>query len=297
MKSAVSSSSQTNSSTISATSIVIVPFTSLRSAVMKTGTFGWRSRSLRSNAADSSCAVLPCVPRCQLTSTARSDASEPTIASPSSNDNARTTSQLRAASAEAIASAERPIAVSGRASASSTVSTRGRMGPEAGVSIALPLLFLFLRYAIDHVPASAVRLRLEAQAVDVGLEAGELGVKLARVQQVVLDGLGLRRQALTRHDHRDARRIRNEHDGENPVHQLVDLHRLDLPVHQVVVSLGGPQRHFGQRRVHVLLRLRDVVVAVDLVDALAQVLQAHRVVDLRMRRGKRRHGALDRRVR
>jgi len=48
-KSAVSSSSSTNSSTISAISMVMLPRTSLRSAVMNTGTAGCRSRSLCSS--------------------------------------------------------------------------------------------------------------------------------------------------------------------------------------------------------------------------------------------------------
>src|SRR5258705_86928 len=147
-----------------------------------------------------------CSRSCQLRSTARRGASTPTIASPSSNDSERTTSQLRAASAAAMLSAARPIAVSGRASASSTTSTRGRIGPAAGVSIGLLPAFLF-HYAIDQVTAPAAFDRLEAQAVDVGLEAGELGVELACVQQVVVDRLCGFGQALAGHDHRDARLV------------------------------------------------------------------------------------------
>src|SRR5882672_2022668 len=229
-KSAVSSSSRTNSSTISAISMVMRPLTSLRSAVRNTGMSAWRSRSLLSSDGARSCASSPPVPRCQLSTTVRSEASEPTIASPSSYERARTTSQLRASSAAAMASAARPIAVSGRASASSTTRTRGRIGPASGVSIALFPAFLF-RDAIDQIAPSAVLLGLEAQAVDVGLEAGELGVELARVQQVVLDRLGGGGQALARHDHRDAGGVGHHHHRQDAVHQLVDLDALDAAVH------------------------------------------------------------------
>src|SRR5688500_4182774 len=68
-----------------------------------------------------------------------------------------------------------------------------------------------LGQAIHQVSAATGGL-LESQAVDVGLEAGELLIEFPGVQQVVLDRLGGLGEALARHDCGNAGRIRDHHD-------------------------------------------------------------------------------------
>src|SRR5882672_3444514 len=280
-KSAVSSSNQTNSSTISATSMVMLPLTSLRSAVMKTGTPAWRSRSLCSSAAACACELLPSEPRVQLRSTARSEASKPTIASPSSNESARTTSQLRVASAAAMLSAARPRAVSSLASASSTISTRGRRGPGAGVSIAL------LLHAVDQPALSAVRV-LEAQTMDVRLEAGEMLVGVARVLEIVDDRVGL--ETLAGHDQRDARRVGHDHHRCDTGLEFLDGNRLHPSMNEAIVGVRRLHRRLGKLGVHRVHRVRGVVLAIALVQGLAQVAQSPTGIGASARGGDARQG-------
>ena len=90
--------------------------------------------------------------------------------------------------------------------------------------------------------------------------------------------------------------IGHDHHRQRAAHQLVDLHALDAAAHQALVGVGRPHRHLRQRGVHVLLRLGQVVVAVDAVHPLAQVLEPHPGVGFGMRFGQRRQHAVERRV-
>src|SRR5690349_980119 len=87
------------------------------------------------------------------------------------------------------------------------------------------IIALLLGNAVDQIP-TASRRRFEAQAVDIRLEAGEFGVELPGVEQVVVDRLGCLRDLLAGHDQRDTGRVRHDHHGQRAPHEMVDLDAL-----------------------------------------------------------------------
>ena len=111
-----------------------------------------------------------------------------------------------------------------------------------------------------------------------------------------MDRFGRGGDALSRHDQRNAGRVRNHHHGQRAAHELVDLHALDPSANQALVGVGRPHRHLGQRRVHVLLRLRQIVLAIGVVHLLAEILEAHLRVCRRMRLDQRRQHARERSI-
>src|SRR5262245_47638395 len=81
------------------------------------------------------------------------------------------------------------------------------------MSLSLALAVLFLLQAIHEIAAALGR-RLKAEPMDVGLEARELLVELAGIEQVILNRLGCLGEALAGHDHRDARWIGHDHHAQ-----------------------------------------------------------------------------------
>ena len=76
------------------------------------------------------------------------------------------------------------------------------------------------------------------------------------------------------------------------VHQIVDLDALDASAHQPLIGIDGPHRDLRQRRVDLPLCARQIVLAIGLMDLLAEILEAHLGVGLGMRLGQRRQCAV-----
>ena len=123
------------------------------------------------------------------------------------------------------------------------------------------------------------------QAVHIGDEPGEATVEIPGERQVVDDRTGGLGKALAGHDQWDARRIGHQHHGSDASLQLIDRHRLDIAAHQVVIGIGGFHRHLRQHRVHALEVLGGGIAPIAGMQLVAQVLQAHALVALRVLAG------------
>ena len=106
------------------------------------------------------------------------------------------------------------------------------------------------------------------------LEAWEFAIEVAGVEQIILDRLGSAGEPLAGHDQGNAGRVRDHHDGEDAVHQIVDLDALDAAAHKPLIGIDGAHRNLGQGRVDLALRAWEIVLAIGLVDLRAEILEA-----------------------
>ena len=153
-----------------------------------------------------------------------------------------------------------------------------------GASTSRGIILPFLEDAVDEI-ATLAFFRHEAKPVDVCLEAGKLAIEIPCVHQIILNRLSRLSDPLSRHDERYPWRIRHYHDREGPAHQVVDLDAFDATFHESIVGICWPQGHLRQGSVHVPLRLRQVILTIDVVDAFAEISQAQLAIGARVRRG------------
>src|SRR5690606_12841011 len=129
--------------------------------------------------------------------------------------------------------------------------------------------------AIDVIALLAVFVSITRQAVHIGFKPGELGIEFTRELQIIDDTAV---ETLARNKQRNTRRIRCQQNAGDTAFEVVDIDTLGFPMGHLCVCIRGLHSRNHIAKVNLGSQACKIVLAIGLVNLLAQVAQTHFLV-------------------